>query len=300
MVTMGIGQDKMNVTPLQMANAMCIVANKGYYYTPHFVRSIDDARGDDSILNKYYIKHEPVTHISDDAFNVVQNGMQDVIEIGTGRAARIPGIDMCGKTGTAENKQVIDGRVLKLHNHSWFVCFAPRENPKIAVAVIVENGGYGSAQAAPIGSIIVEKYLNDTLRNERLADVNRIAGTNLMPKYLVRLQFKTDSIRAAEYASQTGDSSRLLKYMDRSNRAMMLDTSEGSRSPLLAAIRKMPNFKPLMPRVAPAAPAAPAQKPDTGKHVPALDTSASPPIRHKARPDTVQKPSDQKGDSTQP
>lgn len=300
MVTMGIGQDKMNVTPLQMANAMCIVANKGYYYTPHFVRSIDDARGDDSILNKYHVKHEPVTHISDDAFNVVQNGMEDVIEIGTGRAARIPGITMCGKTGTAENKQRIDGRVLKLHNHSWFVCFAPRENPKIAVAVIVENGGYGSAQAAPIGSFIVEKYLNDTLRNERLADVNRITGTNLMPKYLVRLQFRTDSLRAAEYASQTGDSTRLLKYMDRANRALMLDTSDGSRSPLLAAIRKMPNLKPLTPRVAPAAPAAPAQKPDSGRHVPALDTSASPPIRHKARPDTVQKPSDQKGDSTQP
>jgi penicillin-binding protein 2 len=300
MVTMGIGQDKMNVTPLQMANAMCIVANKGYYYTPHFVRSIDDAQGDDSILNKYHVKHEPVTHISDDAFNVVQNGMEDVIEIGTGRAARIPGITMCGKTGTAENKRVIDGRVLKLHNHSWFVCFAPRENPKIAVAVIVENGGYGSAQAAPIGSFIVEKYLNDTLRNERLADVNRITGTNLMPKYLVRLQFRTDSLRAAEYASQTGDSTRLLKYLDRANRALMLDTSDGSRSPLLAAIRKMPNLKPLTPRVAPAAPAAPAQKPDSSRHVPALDTSASPPIRHKARPDTVQKPSDQKGDSTQP
>ena len=300
MVTMGIGQDKMNVTPLQMANAMCIVANKGYYYTPHFVRSIDDARGDDSILNKYHIKHEPVTHISDDAFNVVQNGMEDVIEIGTGRAARIPGITMCGKTGTAENKQRIDGRVLKLHNHSWFVCFAPRENPRIAVAVIVENGGYGSAQAAPIGSFIVEKYLNDTLRNERLADVNRVTSTNLMPKYLVRVQFKTDSLRAAEYASQTGDSTRLLKYIDRANRALMLDTSDGSRSPLLAAIRKMPNLKPLTPRVAPAAPAAPAQKPDSGRHVPALDTSASPPIRHKARPDTVQKPSDQKGDSTQP
>ena len=300
MVTMGIGQDKMNVTPLQMANAMCIVANKGYYYTPHFVRSIDDARGDDSILNKYHVKHEPVTHISDDAFNVVQNGMEDVIEIGTGRAARIPGITMCGKTGTAENKQRIDGRVLKLHNHSWFVCFAPRENPRIAVAVIVENGGYGSAQAAPIGSFIVEKYLNDTLRNERLADVNRVTSTNLMPKYLVRMQFKTDSLRAAEYASQTGDSTRLLKYIDRANRALMLDTSDGSRSPLLAAIRKMPNLKPLTPRVAPAAPAAPAQRPDSGRHVPALDTSASPPIRHKARPDTVQKPSDQKGDSTQP
>ncbi|HVU54450.1 MAG TPA: penicillin-binding protein 2 [Puia sp.] len=301
MVTMGIGQDKMNVTPLQMANAMCIVANKGYYYTPHFVKSIDDAQGADTVLGRYHVKHEPVTHISDEVFNVVHSGMQDVIEIGTGRSARIPGINMCGKTGTAENKQRIDGRVLKLHNHSWFVCFAPRENPKIAVAVIVENGGYGSAQAAPIGSFIVEKYLNDTLRNERLAEVNRIAGTNLMPKYLVRVQFRTDSLRAEDYARQSGDSTRLLKYIDRANRAMLLDTSDGSRSPLLASIRKMPNLKPLTPRVVAAAPAAPGQRPDSGRRTPALDTSASPPpVRHKIKPDTVQKPADQKGDSTQP
>jgi len=301
MVTMGIGQDKMNVTPLQMANAMCIVANKGYYYTPHFVKSIDDAQGDDSVLSKYHVKHEPVTHISDNVFNIVQSGMQDVIEIGTGRPARIPGIDMCGKTGTAENKQVIDGRVVKLHNHSWFVCFAPRENPKIAVAVVIENGGYGGTWAAPIASMIVEKYLNDTLRNERLAEANRIAGTNLMPKYLVRVQFRTDSLRAADYASQSGDSTRLLKYIDRANRAMLLDTMDGSRSPLLATIRKMPNVKPLTPRAAPAAaaPASPAQKPDSGRHAPALDTSARPPVRHKAKADTVQKPLDQKGDSTQ-
>jgi len=300
MVTLGIGQDKMNVTPLQMANAMCIVANKGYYYTPHFVKSIDDAQGADSILSKYHVKHEPVTHISDDAFNVVQSGMQDVIEIGTGRPARIPGITMCGKTGTAENKQRIDGRTLKLHNHSWFVCFAPRENPKIAVAVIVENGGYGGTWAAPIASMIVEKYLNDTLRNERLPEVNRIAGSNMMPKYLVRVQFRTDSMRAADYANQTGDSARLLKYIDKANRAMLLDTVDGSRSPLLAAIRKMPNLKPLTPRVTAApTPAAPAQKPDSGGHVPALDTSAIHAVRHKAKVDTVQKPLDQKGDSTQ-
>jgi penicillin-binding protein 2 len=303
MVTMGIGQDKMNVTPLQMANAMCIVANKGFYYTPHFVRSIDDARGGDSILNRFHVKHEPVTHIPSDVFDVVQSGMQDVVEIGTGRPARIPGITMCGKTGTAENKQRIDGRVVKLHNHSWFVAFAPRENPKIAVAVIVENGGYGGTWAAPIASMIVEKYLNDTLRNERLAEANRIAGTNLMPKYLVRVQFKTDSIRAAEWANQTADSSRLLKYIDRASRATMLDTSEGSRSPLLASIRKMPKLKPLMPRVAPVAPAAaaaPASGSDSGRHVPAPDTPAVRMAHPKTKTDTVQKPSDRKGDSTQP
>jgi len=316
MVTMGIGQDKMTVTPLQMANAMCIVANKGYYYTPHFVKDIEGAAEEDTLLNRFHQKHEPVTHISSEVFDVVQSGMQDVIEIGTGRPARIPGITMCGKTGTAENKKVIDGRVLKMRDHSWFVCFAPRENPKIAVAVIVENGGYGGAQAAPIASFMVEKYLNDTLRNERLAEVNRIAGVNLMPKYLVRLQFKADSGRAADWARLTGDSSRLMKYLDHANRAFLLDTSEGSKNPLMQNIRKMPGYKPLMPRLAPVAPpaAAAAPKTDSGHRAPAL-TDSSPahrrpdtPVVHR-RPDTgesrrpsttIKKPADQKGDSTQP
>jgi penicillin-binding protein 2 len=298
MVTMGIGQDKMNVTPLQMANAMCIVANKGYYYTPHFVKSIENTQEDDTVLNRFRVKHEPVTHIPDDVFEVVHSGMQDVIEIGTGRPARIPGITMCGKTGTAENNQVIDGRIVKLHNHSWFVCFAPRENPKIAVAVIVENGGYGGAHAAPIASLIVEKYLNDTLRNERLPEVNRISYENLMPKYIVRRQFKADSSRAADWARQTGDSTRLMRYLDKANRAMLLDTSYGSKSPLLANIQKAPAFKPLTPRTSPAPPSG-SPKPDSGRRVPAADTSAAHITRHKIKADTTQKPTDQKGDSTQ-
>jgi hypothetical protein len=161
----------------------------------------------------------------------------------------------------------------------------------------VENGGYGSTQAAPIASFLVEKYLNDTLRNERLADVNRIAGVNLMPKYLVRLQFKADSGRAADWARMTGDSSRLMKYLDHANRVLLLDTSEGSKNPLLQAIRKMPPYKPLTARVAPAAPAA-VPKPDSGRKALTPDTPA---VRHKK--DTVappiKKPADQKGDSTQ-
>jgi len=306
MVTMGIGQDKMTVTPLQMANAMCIVANKGYYYVPHFVKTIEGAAADDTLLNRFRQKHEPVTHIPNDVFEVVHSGMQDVIEIGTGRPARIPGITMCGKTGTAENKRVIDGRVLKLRDHSWFVCFAPRENPKIAVAVIVENGGYGGAQAAPMASLIVEKFLNDTLRNERLGEVNRLSGINLMPKFLVRLQFKADSSRAAEWTRLTGDSSRVLKYIDRANRAFLLDTSEGSKNPLMQNIRKMPSFKPLVPKAVTVAPAGQGAgaKPDSSHRAPVPDTPAA----HHHRVDTgvsrrpaapISKPSEQKGDSTQ-
>ena len=243
MVTMGIGQDKMQVTPLQMANAMCIVANKGYFYTPHFVKSIEGAPEDDTLLSRFHQKHEPVTHISDADYNVVQSGMQDVTEIGTGRPARIPGINMCAKTGTAENKQRIDGRVVQLHNHSLFVCFAPRENPKIAVAVIVENGGYGGAQAAPIASLLVEKYLNDTISTARLALEDDVTGRNLMPNYLVRNQFKADSSRAADRARQTGDSTNWIRYQTPSFRYMMMDTSYGSKSPLYINLHKAPPYK---------------------------------------------------------
>jgi penicillin-binding protein 2 len=243
MATMGIGQDKLEVTPLQMANAMCIVANRGYYYTPHFVKNIEGAPEDDTLLSRFHQKHEPVTHISNDAYEVVQRGMQDVTEIGTGRPARIPGIDICSKTGTAENKRLIDGRIVKLKSHSWFVCFAPRENPKIAVAVIIENGGYGGEQAAPIASLLVEKYLNDTIATSRLALVDDITNRNLMPRYLVRLQYRQDSLRAAEWARQSGDSTRLLKYQTPAFRYMMMDTSDGSRSPLMLNLHKPSPYK---------------------------------------------------------
>jgi penicillin-binding protein 2 len=243
MVTIGIGQDKLLVTPLQMANTTCILANKGYYYTPHFVKGIEGAPEDDTLLGRFHQKHEPVSHIPDADFEVVQGAMQDVVDAGTGRGAQVPGIAVCGKTGTAENKKVIDGKVLKMRSHSWFVCFAPRENPKIAVAVVVENAGYGNAQAAPIASLIVEKYLNDTIATGRLGLVDDITGRNLMPRYLVRLQFKADSMRAADWARQSGDSSRWLKYQTPSYRYMMLDTSDGSRSPLMQNLLKASPYR---------------------------------------------------------
>lgn len=243
MVTMGIGQDKMQETPLQIANAMCIVANKGYYYTPHFVRDIEGSPEDDSVLSRFHVKHQAVSHINEDAYDVVQSGMQGVTEIGTGRVARIPGIDMCAKTGTAENKTVVDGRVVRLRTHSIFACFAPRENPRIAVAVIVENGGYGKDAAAPIASLLVEKYLRDTIATDRLEMEDAMTNKNTMPRYLVRRQFKADSARAADYADQSGDSTRLLKYQTPAFRYMMLDTSDNSKSPILASLRKPAPYK---------------------------------------------------------
>ncbi|HEY0432718.1 MAG TPA: penicillin-binding transpeptidase domain-containing protein, partial [Chitinophagaceae bacterium] len=211
---LGIGQDKMLVTPLQIANAICIVANKGFYYLPHFVKSIDDETVEDTALvNKFRRRHNVLTHISDDAFETVISGMQDVTEIGTAKdIAKIPGINVCAKTGTAQNKRVIDGKAVELKDHSLFVCFAPRENPKIAVSVIIENGGFGSAWAGPMAYLMLEKYLTDSLRADRQKEVERIAAANLMPSYLTREQYKADSVRAYEWFRITRDSSYIDKY----------------------------------------------------------------------------------------
>jgi penicillin-binding protein 2 len=213
-LTLGIGQDRMTATPLQLANAMCIIANRGYYYIPHFVQKIDDETEEDTVLlGKYRRKHEVLTHIPDEAYDAVQNGMQDVVEEGTARIAKIPGINICAKTGTAQNFTFLDGKKLELPNNSMFVCFAPKEDPKIAIAVTVENAGFGATWAGPIARILMEKYLNDTLQTKSKEDLERISNTNLMPKYFIRVQQKTDSVRAFEWFKKTKDSSYIKKFV---------------------------------------------------------------------------------------
>ena len=113
----------------------------------------------------------------------------------------------------------------KLKDNSMFVCFAPRENPKIAIAVVVENAGFGSTWAAPIASLMMEKYLNDTLRAERLKEVERIAAANLMPSWLEREQYKTDSARAAYWAGLTKDSTNYRKYLRKGQAPPKRDTT---------------------------------------------------------------------------
>ena len=146
------------------------------------------------------------------------------------------------KTGTAENYLSIEHKRTKLKNNAMFVCFAPRENPKIAIAVVVQNAGYGAAWAAPIGSLLVEKYLNDTLRAESVKKAEEIAATDLLPKYLVRLQFVADSTRAANRALQTHDSSSLMKYIIPSSRKMLLDTFRKNNN--VSVNLKSPMIKP--------------------------------------------------------
>lgn len=193
-VFLGIGQGEMQATPLQMANLMCIIANKGFYYTPHFVGSIDGEGPADTLLQRYTQKHK-VTSIPDTFFSTVQLGMQDVVESGTARIARIPGIAVAGKTGTAENYGIIYGKREKLKDHSWFVCFAPRENPKIAVAVIVENAGFGSTWAGPMAALIMEKFLNDTLSAERWKEVERIEAAEIILPIVKAKRNRLDSLR---------------------------------------------------------------------------------------------------------
>jgi penicillin-binding protein 2 len=203
----------MLATPIQLANSMCLIANKGYYYTPHFVKSIDGETKEDTIMNRFRKKHEVLTHISDEAFEAVISGMQDVVEIGTAKIAKLPGINVCAKTGTAENYKIIDGKRVKLKDNSMFVCFAPRENPKIAIAVVVENAGFGATWAGNIAALMMEKYLTDSIRPDRAKKLEEIANANMMPSWLVREQYKEDSIRARYWFGLTKDSTYIRKYL---------------------------------------------------------------------------------------
>ena len=145
-----IGEGEIGVSPLQMANLAAIIANRGYYYTPHFIKKIGETG---NIRQEFKIKHN--TGVDDKHFLSVINAMEQVVKSGTGTAAQIDSINVCGKTGTVENKTFND--------HSVFIAFAPKENPKIAIAVYVEYGKWGGTWAAPISSVMIEKYLKDNL-----------------------------------------------------------------------------------------------------------------------------------------
>jgi penicillin-binding protein 2 len=173
MLTLGIGQDRMTATPLQLANAMSFIANEGYYYTPHFVDSIENEDEEDkALLEKYRVKNA-VTKISKQYFDIIKDGMHDVTVIGTAAFIKVPGVEYCAKTGTAQNPH---GK-----NHSLFVCFAPKDDPKIAVAVVVENAGYGATWAGPIAGLMMEKYINDTLTKESQLKADNLSQVDLMP-----------------------------------------------------------------------------------------------------------------------
>ena len=153
-ISNAIGQGEVLTTPIQLANFTAAIANRGYFYTPHIVKKINNERIDNQ---KYSVPKQ--TTIDKKNFGPVIEAMHEVFKTGTGKWSRIKGIEICGKTGTAENFTLINGFKEQLEDHSILVAFAPKENPKIALAVFVENGGYGSTIAAPITSLIIEKYI---------------------------------------------------------------------------------------------------------------------------------------------
>lgn len=191
-LTLGIGQDRMLATPLQLANMMCAIANKGSYYVPHIVDSIEDESIEDTVYMARFRKKRGVTNISDADYEAIHLGMQDVTEYGTAVGAKIAGIDICAKTGTAQNPH---GK-----EHSIFVAFAPRQDPKIAIAVIVENAGFGSTWAAPIASLMMEKYLKDSISAEKQPEIERIATADLIPAEYKRWYRRKDSLRQVKLA----------------------------------------------------------------------------------------------------
>ena len=157
-LSLSIGQGELGCTPLQMANLAAIVANRGFYYIPHIVRKIE---GQDSLDRRFYQRQ--YTKIDTRHFEHIVDGMwRGVNKDGTCQGAYLRGYDVCGKTGTAQNPKGKD--------HSTFISFAPRKNPKIAIAVYVEHGGFGSEIAVPIASLIEEKYLTDTIMRPHIVD----------------------------------------------------------------------------------------------------------------------------------
>ena len=153
-ISNAIGQGEVILTPMQMVNFTAAIANKGWYYKPHILKKISNI---DTISSKYTKRYN--TTIDAQYFEPVIEGMFDVYNEGTAKYIQIPGIEICGKTGTAENFTKIDGKRVQLTDHSIFIAFAPKDNPKIAIAVIVENGYWGSRWAGRIAGLMIEKYL---------------------------------------------------------------------------------------------------------------------------------------------
>ncbi len=157
-----IGQGEVLMTPIQLANMTAAIANKGWFYTPHILKEIDG-----SPIKKEEFTKKKQTTIDPRHFEPVIEGMHQVYKSGTASALRIPGIEIAGKTGTAENFTKIDGKRVQLTDHSIFIAFAPVENPKIAMAVFVENGYWGGRYAGRIAGLMIEKYLKgETTRKD--------------------------------------------------------------------------------------------------------------------------------------
>lgn len=182
-VSNSIGQGEVLMTPLQMANVVAAIANRGYYVEPHFLKKIYDSNPDE---RSRYLNFDTVRiPIRRENFDIVVDAMEQVVLAGTARSAWLPDISVCGKTGTAQNPHGED--------HSVFIAFAPKDNPKIAIAVIVENSGFGGTWAAPISSLVIEKYLKRKISDD--AKLQRILEADFIRKINVSKPKKTQQAR---------------------------------------------------------------------------------------------------------
>ena len=249
MLTLGIGQDRMTATPLQLANSMAFIANDGYYYTPHFVDSIESETQEEAAQLAPFRKKQKVTKIPKEYFDVIKEGMHDVTVYGTAAFIKVPGHEYCAKTGTAQNPH---GK-----NHSLFVCFAPKDNPKIAVAVIVENAGYGSTWAGPIGGLLMEQYLNDTLTTESQLKADNLAQVDLMPQaiknwyaqnnksaYLTPIEYNNDELSDVWDMEMLAEGVVKTKTKDTAPTAPLPNTDKTNKDSLLPNTDKKKKLNP--------------------------------------------------------
>ncbi|MGC8749889.1 penicillin-binding protein 2 [Hydrotalea sp.] len=232
-ISNAIGQGEVSTTVLQLANVMATIANKGWYYTPHMVDSIEGNEFDD-LLARFKEKHLTDREIPDSVYDAVQNGMQGVMEYGTGAAAQVPGIVVCGKTGTVQN--FYHGVAQK--DHAFFGAFAPRNNPKIAIAVLCENAGFGAQSAAPIASLMIEQYLKDSIPEpDRKQKVEDIAKLNLIPARMRAEMNRLDSIKMKKEEEEQNRQNIQEQILDSTSAETSMDTqaivepTQNSQSP---------------------------------------------------------------------
>ena len=177
-ISNAIGQGDVETTPIQLANFTAAIANKGYFYTPHILKQIDKTPIEDP---KFTIPKK--TTIDKKHFSPIIEAMHEVFKTGTGKWSQVNGIEICGKTGTVENFANINGKKTQLKDHSILIAFAPKKNPKIALAIFVENGGYGSTIAAPISSLLIEKYISGSISKANKNREQRMLNLSLEKTY---------------------------------------------------------------------------------------------------------------------
>jgi len=224
--SLSIGEGEMGILPLQLANLSCIIANKGWYITPHFVKKIGETG---KPLPQYQVKNQ--TLIEPRHFESVINGMEKVVSSGytVWPSAKMSSVIICGKTGTSQNA--------KRKDHSIFICFAPKDNPKIAVACFVEYAGFGGYVAAPIATLMIEKFLNDTIARKNL-EIHMI-GQDFIHRRISKEDIKADSSRKAKIKA---DSSQFLQ------KVMPVATPVEPIAPQAINISKLPSpFQPAVP-----------------------------------------------------